>query len=159
MSAANPSSAVSLLGHLVAEYLDEYGARSHVPVMNQVVDQFVADLSRLGQALGDVGARGGVAAAVSHFTDKDLPRVQVDGEEGVEGLQANGLDGEEVTGDDRRGAGLHELTPGLALWRGSVVWAPSAESASVALTLTWLWSNSSLTSTDIERSGVRAQQA
>jgi len=47
--------------------------------------------------------------------------VEVDEEEDVKSLQTNGLDGEEVTGDDRRGLGSHELTPGLAPRRGSTL--------------------------------------
>jgi len=47
--------------------------------------------------------------------------VQVDKEEDVEGLQTNGLDGEEVTRDDRRSLSSHELTPGLAPGRGSTL--------------------------------------
>jgi hypothetical protein len=71
----------------------------------------------LGQVPGDLGAPSGIGGAVGHPADEDI-RVQVDEEEDMEGFQANRLDGEEVTGDDRRGLGSHELTPGLAPCRG-----------------------------------------
>src|ERR1700691_687397 len=109
------------LDPLGPEYLVEDWAEPLVPVMYQVADRVVASFSRLGQVPGDFGAPGGVGGAVGHPTDEDPPRVQVDEEENVEGLQANGLDGEEVTGDDRRGLGSHELAPGLALCRGSAL--------------------------------------
>ncbi|MDR3648765.1 MAG: hypothetical protein P4L20_06710 [Acidimicrobiales bacterium] len=109
------------LDPLGAEYLVEDWAEPLVPVMNQVMDRFIAAFSCLGQVPGDLGAPGGVGGAVGHPADEDFPRVQVDEEEDMEGLQTNGLDGEEVTGDDRRGLGSHELTPGLAPGRGSTL--------------------------------------
>jgi hypothetical protein len=89
--------------------------------MDQVANRLVMGFSRLGQVPGDLSAPGRVGGTVGHPADEDLPAVQVDEEEDVEGLQSNGLDGEEVTGDDRRGLGPHELTPGLALCRGSTL--------------------------------------
>jgi len=71
--------------------------------MDQVADRSIVGFSGLSQVSGDLSAPSGVSGAVGHSADEDLPRVQVDEEEDVEGLQANGLDGEEVTGDDRRG--------------------------------------------------------
>ncbi len=109
------------LDPLGAKYLVENWAESLVPIMNQVANRLVMAFSRLGQVSGDLGAPSGVGGAVSYLTDEDLPRVLVDVEQDVEGLQANGLDGEEVTSDNRRGLGSHELTPGLALCRGSTL--------------------------------------
>jgi hypothetical protein len=103
------------LDPLGPEYLVEDWAESFVPVMHQVADRPVVAFSCLAQVSGDLGAPSGVGGAVGYPTDKDLPRLQVDEEEDVESLQADGLDGEEVTGDDRRGLGTHELTPGLAV--------------------------------------------
>ena len=80
------------LDALGAKYLVENWAESLVPIMNQVANRLAMAFSRLGQASGDLGAPGGVGGAVSHPAEEDLPRVQVDEEEDVEGLQANRLD-------------------------------------------------------------------
>jgi hypothetical protein len=101
------------LDPLGPEHLVEDWAESFVPVMNQIADRFTVAFTGLGQLPGDLGAPGGIGGAVGHPSDEDLPRVQVHEEEDVESLQADGLDGEEVTGDDRRGLGTHEVTPGL----------------------------------------------
>jgi hypothetical protein len=43
---------------------------------------------------------------------------QLDEEQHVQAGQADGLDGEEVTGDRAGGLGAQELRPGLAAWAG-----------------------------------------
>ena len=92
-----PPRSAQYLDPLGPEHLVEDWAESLVPVMDQVVDRSIVAFSRLGQVSGDLGAPGGVGGAVGHSADEDLPRVQVYEEEHMEGLQANGLDGEEVT--------------------------------------------------------------
>lgn len=74
------------LDPLGPEDLVEDWAEPLVPVMNQVADRCVAVFSRLGQVPGDLGAPGGVGGAVGHPTEEDLPRVQVDEEQDVEGV-------------------------------------------------------------------------
>jgi hypothetical protein len=56
---------------------------------------------------------------VSDAGDPDLPRVQLDVEQDVEGLEPHGLHGEEVGGDDAGGLRSKEGPPGDRPRRGT----------------------------------------
>jgi hypothetical protein len=97
--------------------LIEDGTEPLVPIVHQVLDPVDPVVSRFAQVPSNLGAPGCIGCPVGHPTNEHLSGLQIDEEQHMERLQSHGLNGEEITGNDRRCLGPHELAPCLSLWR------------------------------------------
>jgi len=96
---------------LRAEHTIERGGELGVAIAEEQL-RFDAPLLQLPDDVPGLLRHPGGGRLRGAARDEDAARVHFDEEEDVEGLQPDGLDDEEVTGDERPGVGTKERPPG-----------------------------------------------